>query len=394
MTDTEALFTPLAIGGVTIKNRVVMGPMALLDAHPPGYASEQTRAAYAARAAGGVGLIVTGGTVATRWAWESAPFAPVMRFDTPETLPSLSELTETVHRHDVKIFAQLMQGYGRGGSSRMRGVQSVAASAVPLVAQKGFGIEGYTDPYVGETPRALPVAEIREIEAAMGVAARHAVRAGFDGVEIPCFVGYLAAGFFSPLLNRREDEYGGSFDNRCRFIINNVRSVRAAIGPDIPVGVRLTCSDHVPGGIELEEALQLAQRLESEGVDYLSLFMGSYEVMEIAASQRDNLFEDHGYAQAFKAAVKIPIMVPGMHDPRNAARAVAAGHVDFAVVTRPLLADPEWANKARRGEVESITPCDRSNFCVTRLLGGLPVRCHRNPRMGWERDGVRAGGPV
>lgn len=390
--ETSALFQPIRIGSVEVRNRVILGPMALMDAQPPGFASIQTRAFYAERAAGGVGLIITGGSVATRWAWEAAAFPNVLRFDSNETLASLSEVAETVHRHDTKIFAQLMQGYGRGGTQRTRGVRSAAASEVPLIAEKGFSIPGFTERYVGETPRELKIDEIREIESQMGEAAARAKRAGFDGVEVPCFVGYLGASFLSPALNKRTDEYGGSFENRTRFIINNVRRIKEMAGNDFTVGVRLTCCDHVKGGIEMEESVRFAEILEAEGVDYISLFMGGYEVMELTASVSDGLMLEYGYPQAFKRAVDIPIIIPGIHDPRNASATVAAGHADLISVTRPLLADPLWAEKARLGRSDEINKCDRNNSCISRLFRGLPVRCSQNPQMGWERNNsVRAG---
>jgi 2,4-dienoyl-CoA reductase-like NADH-dependent reductase (Old Yellow Enzyme family) len=150
-----------------------------------------------------------------------------------------------------RIFAQLMQGYGRGESSRIRGVQSGAASPSGLVLKGGMGIPGFMDDYVGEMPCELELDEIEAIEEEVGVAAARAQRAGFDGVELPCFIGYLAAGFLSPLLNRRTDRCGGSLENRARFIIKNVRQVRRRTGADFPVGVRLTADDHVEGGIRL-----------------------------------------------------------------------------------------------------------------------------------------------
>lgn len=384
--NTSALFEPIKIGPLRISNRIMMGPMALMDAHPPGYASEQTRANYAARAAGGVGLIVTGGTVATKWAWEAAPFANVLQFDTDETLASLSEVAETVHRFGTKIFAQLMQGYGRGGSSRTRGVQSAAASAVPIVLENGLGLPGLSNKFVGETPRELGLEEIEQIEQAVGEAAARAKRAGFDGVEIPCFVGYLGASFFSPVLNRRTDRYGGSFENRIRFIINNVRQVKSNVGADFPVGVRLTCDDYVQGGIRIEEALRFAKILETEGVHYISLFMGGYEVMEVANSTRDGMLLERGFPQEFKRILGIPVVIPGIHSPVAAAKALADGHADMISVTRPLLADPNWARKARTGRADDINVCDRQNACVVRLFNGLPVRCRVNPELGWERE--------
>ena len=383
--DTDVLFEPIRIGSVPVKNRVVMGPMALADSFPPGYASAQTRAVYAERAAGGVGMIIMGGTVGTRQAWQSAPFANVLRFDTEETLASLAEIPETVHRFDCRIFAQLMQGYGRGGSSRIRGVQSAAASPSQLVLKGGMGIPGFMDDYVGEMPRELKLDEIEVIEEEVGVAAARAQRAGFDGVELPCFIGYLAAGFLSPRLNRRTDRYGGSLENRARFIINNVRQVRERTGADFPVGVRLTADDHVKGGIRLEESLQVARWLVDEGVNYINVFEGGYEVMELTSSTRDGQMLDNGTPQAFTRELDVPVLCPGVHDPHNAARMIAAGQADMVSLTRALLADPRWADKTRLGRTADITRCDRSSECVSLLFKGLPVRCRNNAELGWER---------
>ena len=383
--DLDPLFTPLTIGLVTVANRIVMGPMSLSDTQPPGFASAQTIAMYGARAAGGAGLIITGGTVGTRTAWDGRPYANVLRLDTDETLASLSELPETVHRYGVKIFAQLMQGYGRAGSSRYSGIIPAAASAEPMILEQGLQLPGLSERFVGETPRALSSVELEQIENDVAAAAQRAQRAGFDGIELPCMLCYLAGELLSPLYNRRTDEYGGSFENRTRFIRNNVRRVRSAVGDNFAIGVRLVSDDLLEGGVGLEESLQLAQLLEADGADYLALFLGSYERIDVAASRVDGVMVERGIPQAFKRAVRIPILIPGVHDPLRAADAIAVGAADAVVQTRTLLADPAWANKIRDGKTGEITACDRNNHCFVRLFSGLPVRCRQNPELGWER---------
>ena len=383
--DIDALFTPLTIGPVTIPNRIVMGPMSLSDTQPPGFASAQTIAMYAARAAGGVGLIITGGTVGTRVAWDARPYANVLRLDTDETLASISELPETMHRYGVKIFAQLMQGYGRAGTSRYSGIVPAAASAEPMILEEGLQLPGLSERYVGETPRALTPAELGTIEADVVAAALRAQRAGFDGVELPCMLSYLAGELLSPLYNQRTDAYGGTFENRTRFIRNNVRDVRAAVGDTMAIGVRLVSDDLLDGGVGLDESLRLAQLLEADGADYLAIFFGSYERIDMAASRVDGVMVERGIPQAFKRAVHIPVLVPGVHDPQRAGNMITAGAADATVQTRTLLADPGWANKVRSSALDAITACDRNNHCFVRLFTGLPVRCRQNPDLGWER---------
>ena len=383
--SAATLFQSLDIGNVTIKNRIAMGPMSLSDTMPPGYASPQTIAMYAARAAGGVGLIITGGTVATRSAWESRPYANVLRFDTDETLANLSEIAEVVHRYETKIFAQLMQGYGRAGSSRYSNITPAAACAEPMILEEGLQLPGFTGRFVGETPRALSIDELQSIENDVGLAAKRAQQAGFDGVELPSMLIYLAGELFSPRYNTRTDDYGGSFENRTRFIRNNVRRVREAVGPGFPIGVRLVADDLLEGGVRLEESVKLAQLLEAEGASYIAIFFGSYERADITVSRWDGEMVKRNIPQAFKAVLRIPVLVPSVHDPEAAAKLIADGVADVTVQTRTLLADPNWPLKVAAGALDTIIKCDRQNHCFVRLFSGLPVRCSQNAELGWER---------
>ena len=161
--------------------------------------------------------------------------------------------------------------------------------------------------------------------------------------------------------------------------------MRRYTGTEFPVGVRLTANDHLPGGIGLDESLQVARWLVDEGVNYINVFEGGYEVMELASSTRDGQQIENGTPQAFKAAVNVPILCPGVHSPINAARMISAGQADMVSLTRALLADPQWATKTAQGRPDDIVACDRTSSCVSLLFQGLPVRCHRNPEMGWER---------
>jgi len=382
----ENLFRSIIIGTAEIKNRIVMSPMALCDAHPAGYPSEQTKAVFAARAKGGVGLIILGGTLSTKLGWETCG-GHNFRMDIPETLGAMAELVERVHSFDAKCFVQLMPCLGRQGSSKHTGVQPVSCTAEAYVTAEEDLPEGMKFPggLVGELPRELTISEIVGLEDETSNSALRAVAAGFDGIEIPCHHGYLALSFLSPRINKRRDLYGGSLENRIRFTLNSVRKTRDKVGPDFPLGVRLCAAEHVEGGLTCEDLVEVAKILEEEGINFIDLADGVYEKHKYVNPEKDGTLLEHGEPQAFKKALKLPVITPSIHDPDMAEAAVRDGSTDMVSLGRQLLADPEWANKVREGKVGEIRKCDRDNVCIMRFFFGLPVRCPLNPDMGRER---------
>jgi len=383
----QSLFKPLQINTVEIKNRIIMSPMAVNDAYPAGYIGEQGKAYYAARAKGGVGLIIVGGSLGTKRAWEESPFTGCYRLDNGDSLGNLSELVDLIHAFDTKIFVQLIHGFGRMGSSKRSGKQPISCTAEPLVVPEDMWPEGMKFPggYVGETPREISIPEIIELEDEFANSALRTVAAGFDGIEIVSMLSYLAASFLSPRVNRRTDMYGGNLQNRMRFLLNTIHKTRDKVGPDFPLGVRLICNEHVEGGLTIDDCVEIAKVLESEGVDYISLMDGCYETMKYSTPSEDGTLLEHGEPQAFKKALKIPIVTNNLHNPDLAESAVAENKTDMVALGRPMLADPEWANKVKEGRVDKIIECDRDNFCIVRLFFGLPVRCKLNPNLGRER---------
>ena len=382
----EELFRPIKIGNIEIKNRIVMSPMALCDAHPPGYPSEQTKAVFAARAKGGAGLIIMGGTLSTRIGWETCG-GHNYRIDVPGTLGAMCEVAERVHAYGTKCFVQLMQCLGRQGTSRNTGVQPVSCTAEAYSTAEEDLPEGMKFPggLAGELPRELTVSEIEALEDEEADSAIRAVAAGFDGIEIPCHHGYLALSFLSPRINKRNDLYGGGLENRIRFILNTVRKTRDRIGPDFPLGVRLCAAEHVEGGLTCNESVEAAKILEKEGIDFVDLADGVYEKHKYISPEADGTLLEHGEPQAFKKALNIPVIIPSIHDPDMAEAAVRNGSTDMVALGRQLLADPDWANKVKEGKVDSIVKCDRDNKCIMRFFFGLPVRCPLNPNLGRER---------
>ena len=334
----------------------------------------------------GVGLIVLGGCVSTERAWKESPYGGGYRLDLEEAIPALRRLVDAVHEHGAKIFAEPMTSFGRLCGAHGGSVDAIAPSPIPLVIPEDSFPEIMTVPggRVLPTPRAATIPELVELEDGTASSALISKRAGFDGVEIGAHMSYLVTSFLSPRSNKRTDDYGGSPENRVRFLLNIVDKTRALVGPDFPVGVKLICNEHLADGLSLEDCVEIGRTLEQAGVDYISLSDGTYENQRLSVPSEDASLVKHGEPQAFKQALRIPVVVPSIHDPYLAADTVAAGHADMISLGRPMLADPEWANKTQEGRIGYIRRCDRDNYCILRLMTGMRPQCKINPEMGRE----------
>lgn len=365
------LFEPLRIGPVTVRNRVVF------SAHLTNYAedgrpSDQHVAYYAARAAGGAGLIITEehSTHPTDW-----PYEKLIHGFHPEVIPGYRKITDAVHAHGVPIFAQINHNGGQASSMYSR-LPVWAPSAVP-------------DPLFREVPKAVEPAEIREIIAGYGLVAGHCVAGGFDGIELQCSHSSIVRGFLSPATNTRTDGYGGSLANRARLLLEIVAVVRAAIGPDRALGVRLCGDELIEGGTTIEDAVAVAQMVDATGqVDYINTSIGvaTATLYMIEASMQ----VPPGYAMfipsAIREAVGIPVVGVGrFKDPLQADRALAAGQADLIGVVRGQIADADFVAKARSGRAPEIRTCLSCNQeCVGRMGLNRWLGCIENPRAGRE----------
>ena len=390
-TVTEVLSAPFTINKLQIKNRIVLGPMAVLRPTQDGRPSAQTTAFLTRRARGGVGLVIVGGSVASDRAWNESPFFPNLRLDKDEFIADLSRMVEAVHTAGSPIFAQLFPSFGRMGVPR-NGAQISAASPRSV----DFGSGGLPDHMfvpggrVTPLPREATVDEIKGLENDVVAAARRARAAGFDGVEIGAHMCYFYSSFLSPLSNQRTDEYGGPAENRARALRDVVAAVRAEVGPDFPVGIRMSVNDHMPGGQDSSGFAEVAAHIVKAGVDFISLSEGNYESMgENVPSTSGNMLA-HGEPQAFRAAVgeDVRLLLSSTPDPQQAADAIVAGHVDATMLARQLLADPDYAAKVVQGRTSEIVWCDHANSCLRRLVLNIPVACHKNPQMGREAPGA------
>lgn len=352
---------PENIGGLTVKNRIVMAPMISNLANPDGSTNEIHGAYLEERAAGGTGLIITEYTYINDRNSRGSPNE--MGFYDRSFIPKLRRLTERIHRHGTAVFAQLVHAGGKALSDFNR-EESVAPSSVD---------------YLGIKPRELTGGEIHEIEEDFVKAAKIARDSRFDGVEIHGAHGYLVQEFISPALNARTDAYGGSFQNRIRFANEIVESVKEEI--DFPVGIRLSLYEDDPDGYGPEYGLKVAESLGR--IDYVHFSAGRFSPPGSSAS----FYEPSVHiARRLPRKPSVKTMIVG--SVRNRADVMEVlGRADFVSVGRALLADPYFPAKVMEDNT-AIRPCIRCNQgCRDLSLG--EVRCTVNPDTGFEADTIR-----
>jgi mycofactocin system FadH/OYE family oxidoreductase 2 len=368
------LFSPLQIGNVTVRNRIMQTAHIKLFARDA--VDSQRNVAYQAeRAKGGAGLLITGNRVVHPTS--TTGFPRVAWAYLPEALDADRTLTDAVHEHGAAIFAQLNH-FGLNASSDSADDYRVL-----------WGPSAVKSPAYGESPKAMEPEDIREVVEWWGRSAQLSREGGFDGTEVHISHSYLLHQFLSPLYNKRTDEYGGSFENRLRFAREVIAEVRRRSGSDWVVGVRISLSDFIPGALDVEDAIRAAQMLESDGeIDYVNVTAAGYHNIFRAIEPSD---VPDGYlvdlSAQVKAAVGLPVFaVGGIKDAALAEEILASGKADMVAMTRAQIADPEFANKVLEDREDEIYHCIRGNQgCISRVFKGLPIACTVNPAAGRER---------
>ncbi len=368
------LFTPIQIGTLQAKNRVMMSAMSInFGVDEKGFVEDQLTAYFVARAKGGAGMMLVGGCAVHPTGVE-LPDLPKMWDD--GCIAPLEKMAKAIKPYDCRFGVQLMHG-GRQSYHN----EKVAPSAIAAPA------------LVKSAPRALTVAEIPEMIAAFGNAARRCQKAGVDFIEIHGAHGYLINQFLAPNSNQRSDEWGGSFENRTRFFIEVFRDIKAKCGDDFPVGVRMNGNDYIENGWSLDEACRLAKILEKEGAAYLHVSAGVYGSRQLTIP---SMYVEQGcfahLAEAVKAHVSIPVVAVGrIKKPQMAEEILSAKKADIIALGRSLLADPEWPNKAARNEIDLIRPCVGCCLgCIHAVFQLEPGGCVVNPDVGREHLLVKA----
>lgn len=376
------LASSFQIGSVTLKNRTVMTAMGVAMANPDGTANERIIAYYEERAKGGAALIIPEFTRVS----DAGPGTLFQLSLTEEKhIEPIRQLVCAVHKHGAKIFLQLHHAGRQSYTALTGGAPLVAPSAIPC---------GYCQ----QETRALALEEIPQIVEQFVQAARRAKAAGADGVELHCTHGYLLHQFLSPYANHRTDAYGGSVENRARIVCEIIQAIKKQCGADYPVTARVTADEclSVIGkqgeGIQLEQAIEFCKLFEQAGIDAINVSVGCYETVNafIEPSSFDEGWR-MGYVSAIKNAVSVPVFGNSViRHPEFAEKLLAEGKTDLISMGRSFLADPEWTNKALKGQEDQIRHCLSCLRCVETFNSSSvtlqSTECSVNARMGREQE--------
>lgn len=373
MSEFKYLFSPIKIGATVIPNRIHFA------AHMTNYAvdnliSDRHIHYYQERAKGGVGLITTEelGVHPT-----DHPYDKLVDIYEPEVIPGCKKLTRAIHEYDTKIFAQLnhngMQGDGK-------------ISRLPV-----WGPSMGKDPIFRENCKAMELEDIAECIQYFAISAENAVEGGFDGIELQLGHSSLVRQFLSPLTNHRQDDYGGSLENRCRFALEVIDAVRKAVGPDFTIGIRLNADEmHPKGGLTHEDAKQVAIRLEAPGqLDFLDLSLGTfYNLFLVEGSMHTPLAYTVPLSAGMRSVVNLPVFCTNrINDPHLAEKILENGQADVIGMVRALICDPELPNKSMENRTDDIRNCIACNQgCIARMGLGYRLGCLHNPAVGEEKD--------
>lgn len=366
------VFSPISIGNMVVKNRLVVPPMVSNYANEDGTCTEQFISYHEEKAKGGWGLIIVedykinpeaGGFVKLPGLWDDSQ------------IESHQQLTERVHQHGAKIAAQIYHA-GRETCAEITGVQPVAPSAIP-------------DPVVNAMPRELSVEEIQQLVEQFGDTALRAKKAGFDAVEIHGAHGYLVNQFMSPFSNKRIDQYGGTILNRARFALEIIANIRSKVGSDFPLIYRMSVNEFVEGGLTTEDSKVISMLLENAGIDLIHASNGVYASTEtiipptaVGHAWSANISEE------LKKVVSIPVIAVGrINDPLIAESVLRSKQADMISMGRGSLADPHLPNKAQAGQFDDIIRCIGClQGCIQRNAQQLPIKCLVNPMTGHESE--------
>jgi len=352
------LFTPCKLGSLTVRNRFVRSATCEGMCNAAGDVTPAL-VRYCERVArGGVGLFITGHTFVHPSGKASQGMMGACR---DEQIPGLAQLASRVKTAGAAIAVQLNHG-GRQCRSEIIGQTPLAPSAV-------------TDRSSGITPRALTEAEIGEIIASYVAAAVRAKRAGFDAVQLHCAHGYLMSEFISPYTNRRTDRWGGSLENRARFILEVLRACRRELGRQYPIFIKLNGEDFIEGGLQLADTVEFAKMLEADGIAAIEVSGAMAESVGMVMRKNITAAEDEAYflrhVEAVRKAVRVPLLcVGGLRSRQVMERIVGSGSAEFVSMSRPFIRQPDLPELMRQGKLDRAS-CVSCNRCKKDAEEGL-----------------------
>ena len=366
----DPLFEPIKINQLELKNRICM-PAMHMNMAANFEVTDQLIDFYAERARGGVAIITVGYATVDEYSGNVTNIGA----HKDEFIPGLKRLARVIQENGARAVVQINHAGRYNFSFFLDGKQAVAPSAVPSRMTR-------------ETPRELTIDEIREVINSFARAASRVKQAGYDGVEVLSGTGYLISEFLSPFTNKREDDYGGSFENRMRFGLEVMQATRKEVGDDFPLIVRMNGNDFMPGGNGRKDLQEYARRLVQVGVDALNINVGWHEarVPQIVTSVPRGVF---GYlAKGIKELVDVPVISGHrINDTETAREMIGDGLCDMVAMGRPLIADPYLPEKAKSGREKGIVHCIAcAQGCFDNLFKLKPVECLCNPKAGHEKE--------
>lgn len=371
---SDPLLTPFTLKGLTLRNRIVS------TSHEPAYSEDglpkdRYRAYHVEKAKGGVGLTMIGGSaIVSR---ESAPSFGNLQMWKDESVPWLRRLTDEVHEHDTAVMIQLTHMGHRTSNYTHDWIPAVGVSAVREPTHRAFA-------------KQAEQWDLDRICNDFVSSAQRCKEAGLDGIELMVY-GHFLDSFWTPFWNHREDEYGGSYENRMRYPLRVIRAVRESVGPDFIVGARMTFEEPRQPGLGTEEALRIADDITDAGIDFISVVRGSTETE--ASSSR--IIPPMGTPAAphleFAGQIKQKLRIPVMHanrisDVATARYAISEGLLDLVGMTRALLADPYLPLKVAQRKEDQIRPCVGANMCIDNIYMSGAAYCIHNPSTGRELE--------
>jgi mycofactocin system FadH/OYE family oxidoreductase 2 len=366
------LFSPLKIGTTEVKNRISFQPH-LTNLAVGNLPSEKQMYYWGERAKGGAGLVITEELTVhpTDMAYEK-----LIDVYHEEVIPGFKKITDYVHQYDSKIFAQLNHN-GQQGDGSISRLPVWAPSPIPDVLFR-------------ETPKAMEPEDIEEVARYFAKSAIHVREGGFDGVEIQFGHSSLARQFLSPLTNFRNDEFGGSLENRMRAPLKFISAVRRAVGNDFTLGIRMCADEMIPGGLDLGQVQEICALFEKSGlIDFMDLSIATfYNLYLVEGSMHSPLGYTIPLAAGIREKIKLPVFCTGrINDPVMAEKVLASGQADMIGMCRALICDPYLPKKAQEGRLDDIRYCIACNQgCIGRIGMNKSLGCVQNPAVGREKE--------
>ncbi|HLB45808.1 MAG TPA: NADH:flavin oxidoreductase [Anaerolineales bacterium] len=373
MSQTDPLLQPFQLKHLTLKNRIMS------TSHEPSYAEDaKPKLRYQLyqeeKAKGGVALTMFGGSA------NIAPDSPAafgqIYVGDDSIIPYFQQMAERIHRNGAAVMCQITHMGRRTYWDTENWLPTIAPSPVREPAHRSI-------------PKEMELSDIKRVIKAYGAAARRCQDGRLDGVEIEAY-GHLFDSFWTPLVNRRADEYGGNFENRMRFSLEALAEIRKQVGDDFIVGIRMSGDESVEGGLAFEDCVAIARRLAATGMlDFLNVIRGSIATDEALSHVIPNMGTPSGPHLPLVAAIREEVDTPLFHaariaDVATARHAIRAGIVDMVGMTRALMADPHLVAKIERGEEDQIRPCVGMGYCIDRIYAGREALCIHNPATGRE----------